>query len=71
MKLHLPDGVGLGLEPAVVAQQLGAVVELEVGLHIVEALLQQVAELVEAYCNMPMNLDPFSNCFQSHPSIHI
>lgn len=49
------------LEPAVAAQQLDGVVELEVGLHIVEAqLLLVVVELaVEVYCNTPMNSDPF------------
>ena len=49
------------LELAVAAQQLDGVVELEVGLHIVEAqLLLVVVELaVEVYCNTPMNLDPF------------
>ena len=52
------------LEPAVAAQQLDGVVELEVGLHIVEARLRLVVvELaepaVEVYCNTPMNLDPF------------
>ena len=59
LKIYLPDDVVLEL--AVAAQQLDGVVELEVGLHIVEAqLLLVVVELaVEVYCNTPMNLDPF------------
>ena len=62
MKFIIPDDVVL--EPAVAAQQLDGVVELEVGLHIVEARLRLVVvELaepaVEVYYSTPMNLDPF------------
>ena len=70
--INLPDDAELVLEPVVAVQQLDGAAELVVEWHIVGAQQRRVVGLaVEAYCNMPMNLDPFSNCFQSHPSIHI